>query len=103
MGVNIKRIAEIAGTSPASVSLVLNEKWRKKVRPDLARRIRRIARRRGYAGSPAARGLVLGRHFRVALCVGPLPAEHPVLGVFSTYELLSIISSRLNGRGYAVE
>lgn len=103
MTISIKKIAAFAGTSTAAVSLVLNDKWHKKVRPEIAQKVIQVARRKGYVGSATARGLVMQKHFRVTVFLPEFLLGHPLLGWSSTYELLSIISAGLNAGGYALE
>ena len=100
---NVQKIAELAKTSPASVSLVLNEKWRKKVNPLVARRIKHIAEEHAYVRNSAGRGLALQRSFRVALCVEGSLAEHPVISWLSFHEQLFIVMAKLNDAGYAID
>ncbi len=95
-------IAREVGMSPATVSLVLNGKWRKKVRPDIAINIQALAARHGYTGNPAARSLVLRRHFRVALCISQAFISRPVIGAFSYHALLAELAGRLGQQRYAM-
>ncbi len=88
--------------SPATVSLVLNGKWRKKVRPNIAKNVQAIAARHGYTGNPAARSLVLRRHFRVALCISQAFISRPVIGSFSFHALLAELAGRLGAYRYAM-
>jgi len=103
MAIDIKTIARRARTSAASVSFVLNNKWRKRVRPEVARRIKRVAKRYNYTRSSAARGLALKRRFRIALCIQGFLTEHPIIGAFSFHELLSAVTARANRKGYALD
>ena len=103
MAIDIKDIAKRAGTSAASVSFVLNNKWRKKVKPEIARRIKQIAERYNYMRNSTARGLAMKRRFRIALCIQGLLTEHPIMGTFSFHELLSTVTARLNKKGYALD
>ncbi|MFH1616686.1 MAG: LacI family DNA-binding transcriptional regulator [Planctomycetota bacterium] len=100
---NVQKIAELAKTSPASVSLVLNNKWRKKVNLLVAKRVMRIVDKHAYVRNSAGRGLAMQRSFRVALCVEGSLAEHPVMGWFSFHEHFFIITAKLNDAGYAID
>lgn len=68
MRVTIEQIAEAAGTSPGTVSRVLNGRF-KENRPAVARKadkIRQIARELGYRRNNAARTMATGRFGQVA-------------------------------------
>ena len=101
--INVQKIAGLAKTSSTSVSLVLNDKWKKKVNPDTARRIKRVVEKHAYVCNPAAKGLATQRTMRIALCMEGLLTEHPLMGDFSFHELLSILAARLNEAGYALD
>ncbi|MFD7549918.1 LacI family DNA-binding transcriptional regulator [Streptomyces sp. NPDC059816] len=64
-------VARAAGVSQAAVSLVLGDKWRGRVAPTTAERVRAAARDLGYRPNLAARNLRLGRT-RTALLVVPV-------------------------------
>lgn len=95
-------IAREVGMSPATVSLVLNGKWRKKVRPEIVKSVKNIAARHAYTGNPAARSLVLRRHFRIALCVPESLISRPLIGAFSFHALLAELAGRLGAQRYAM-
>ncbi len=63
-------VAERAGVSQATVSLVLRERWRGRVSPARVDAVRIAARELGYRPNQAARSLRLGR-VRTALVVVP--------------------------------
>lgn len=63
-------VAHAAGVSQAAVSLVMSDKWRGRVSPATAERVRTAARALGYRPNAAARNLRLGRT-RTALLVVP--------------------------------
>ncbi|SFS55753.1 MULTISPECIES: LacI family DNA-binding transcriptional regulator [Streptomyces] len=63
-------VAERAGVSQATVSLVLRERWQGRVSPARAETVRAAARELGYRPNLAARSLRLGRT-RTALVVVP--------------------------------
>lgn len=68
--VTIRRVAEAAGVSRATVSRVMNGNAR--VDPELVRRVREAAQRLGYEPSAVARSLALGRTGMVAIVVPDL-------------------------------
>lgn len=103
MTIDIKTLAGFAGTSPASVSLVLNDKWHKKVKPQVAEKVKEIARKHNYVCNSRARGLVLKRNFRIGLYLEEDLAHQPLLGTFSAHQMLSHISTKLNEYGYGLE
>ncbi|MFB7244995.1 LacI family DNA-binding transcriptional regulator [Streptomyces populi] len=68
-------VAEAAGVSQAAVSLVLGDKWRGRVSPTTAERVRHAAQELGYRPNLAARNLRLGRTRTVLLVVPALTTE----------------------------
>ncbi|AJE39874.1 LacI family DNA-binding transcriptional regulator [Streptomyces nodosus] len=68
-------VARTAGVSQAAVSLVLGDKWRGRVSPTTAERVRRAAQELGYRPNLAARNLRLGRTRTVLLVVPALTTE----------------------------
>ncbi|KAB1989360.1 LacI family transcriptional regulator [Streptomyces triticiradicis] len=68
-------VAEAAGVSQAAVSLVLGDKWRGRVSPATAERVRHAAQELGYRPNLAARNLRLGRTRTVLLVVPALTTE----------------------------
>ncbi|MFE4700201.1 LacI family DNA-binding transcriptional regulator [Streptomyces sp. NPDC056738] len=68
-------VAEAAGVSQAAVSLVLGDKWRGRVSPATAERVRGAAQELGYRPNLAARNLRLGRTRTVLLVVPALTTE----------------------------
>ncbi|MFE2537638.1 LacI family DNA-binding transcriptional regulator [Streptomyces sp. NPDC059371] len=68
-------VAEAAGVSQAAVSLVLGDKWRGRVSPATAERVRDAAQELGYRPNLAARNLRLGRTRTVLLVVPALTTE----------------------------
>lgn len=65
-----RHVAERAGVSQATVSLVLRDRWRGRVSPQRAEAVREAARELGYRPNLAARSLRLGST-RTALIVVP--------------------------------
>ncbi|MFF7141896.1 MULTISPECIES: substrate-binding domain-containing protein [Streptomyces] len=68
-------VARTAGVSQAAVSLVLGDKWRGRVSPTTAERVRQAAQELGYRPNLAARNLRLGRTRTVLLVVPALTTE----------------------------
>ncbi|MFJ2235992.1 LacI family DNA-binding transcriptional regulator [Streptomyces sp. NPDC087859] len=68
-------VAQAAGVSQATVSLVLGDKWRGRVADATAERVRRAAHELGYRPNLAARNLRLGRTRTVLLVVPALTTE----------------------------
>ncbi|MGW5235633.1 LacI family DNA-binding transcriptional regulator [Streptomyces nodosus] len=68
-------VARTAGVSQAAVSLVLGDKWRGRVSPATAERVRQAAQELGYRPNLAARNLRLGRTRTVLLVVPALTTE----------------------------
>jgi len=64
---NIKRIAELAGVSKATVSRVLNDYPH--IRPELRDRVLRVVRETGYERNPVARMLTANRSNMIGLII----------------------------------
>lgn len=75
-------VAQAAGVSQAAVSLVLGDKWRGRVSPATAERVREAARDLGYRPNLAARNLRLG-HTRTVLLVVPALTTEFFAGVYT--------------------
>lgn len=103
MRVTIRDIARMTGTSPAAVSFVLNNRDEKRVAPAKREAILEAVRATGYRRNPAAAGLVLGRHFRMGLCIHGLFHQYPILGNVSHYEALSCLTQRLHSAHYGID
>lgn len=65
--VTLRDIAEQVGVSVSAVSLVLNDRGRGRVRPDLAERIRVVAAELGYVPNLLARGLKTRQSLTIGL------------------------------------
>jgi LacI family transcriptional regulator len=65
--VTLRDIAEQVGVSVSSVSLVLNDRGRGRVRPDVAERIRAVAAELGYVPNLLARGLKTKQSLTIGL------------------------------------
>lgn len=59
-GITQREIARLAGTSQATVSLVLNDAATGRLAPETVTRVREVIRETGYVANPAARQLVRG-------------------------------------------
>ncbi|WP_394435391.1 LacI family DNA-binding transcriptional regulator [Streptomyces sp. SGAir0957] len=75
-------VARAAGVSQAAVSLVMGDKWRGRVAPATAERVREAARALGYRPNLAARNLRMGRT-RTALLVVPALTNEFFAGVYT--------------------
>ncbi|MEU5363630.1 LacI family DNA-binding transcriptional regulator [Streptomyces sp. NPDC005925] len=75
-------VAQAAGVSQATVSLVLGDKWRGRVSAATAQRVRDAARDLGYRPNLAARNLRLG-HTRTVLLVVPVLTTEFFAGVYT--------------------
>ncbi|WP_338694695.1 LacI family DNA-binding transcriptional regulator [Streptomyces sp. Q6] len=75
-------VARAAGVSQAAVSLVMGDKWRGRVAPATAERVRTAAQQLGYRPNLAARNLRLGRT-RTALLVVPALTNEFFAGVYT--------------------
>ncbi|WP_405579733.1 LacI family DNA-binding transcriptional regulator [Streptomyces sp. NBC_01092] len=75
-------VAQAAGVSQATVSLVLGDKWRGRVAEATAERVRQAARELGYRPNLAARNLRLG-HTRTVLLVVPALTTEFFAGVYT--------------------
>ena len=101
--ITIKELAKMAQTSPAAVSLVLSDKWRKKVRPEVAATVQQLSRKHNFARSVAGRSLAMQRNFRVAICASSSLIDHEVMGVYSFHEQLGIVSAELSKSQYSID
>jgi LacI family transcriptional regulator len=99
----IKELAKLANTSTATVSLVLNGKWQKMVRPDIAKKVQELSKQHNFTLNIAGRSLVMQRNFRVAVCAGSSLIDHPVMGAYSFHEQLGIISAELSKSSYSID
>lgn len=99
----IKELAKLANTSTAAVSLVLNGKWQKRVRPDIAEKIQELVKEHSFTLNIAGRSLVMQRKFRVAVCASSSLIDHPVMGAYSFHEQLGIISAELSKSSYSID
>ena len=99
----IKKLAKLAHTSTAAVSLVLNDKWQKKVRPDIALRVQNLAEKHNFSLNIAGRSLVMQKHFHVAVCAESSLIDHEVMGAYSFHEQLGIISAELSKSQYSID
>ncbi len=93
---NLRRIAELAGTSHTTVSRALNNS--PLVARETRERIVRIAEELGYQINAGARGLSTG----VRMTVGLLYSYHPgrQIASFYTAQLMHLMGARLAARGF---
>ncbi len=103
MAITIRDIAKCAQTSVSAVSLVLNEKWEKKVPKDTVARVKQAIKKYHYVQNPVGRGLALKKKFRISLGIYGSLMEHPLIGAFSFHELLSYVASIISQSGYAID
>ncbi|MHC4874375.1 MAG: LacI family DNA-binding transcriptional regulator [Planctomycetota bacterium] len=99
----LKQLAEAAGVSMASVSLVLNNKWEKKVKPAIAEKILKLTEKHNFLLNPVGKGLTMKKSYRIALVIEGEMSAHPVLGSYSFHEVVSTIASNINNAGYALD
>ncbi len=99
----IKELARLAGTSVATVSLVLSGKDRGRVGAVRRRAILALARARRYRRNLPARALAEGRTYRIGLCLEGALGDHPIIGQFSLHERLACAAARVQAAGYAIE
>lgn len=92
-------VAERAGVSSATVSLVVNGKAEGRVSPETADRVRKVVAEMGYTVDPSARGLATGRRHCVALVASDMTnpfistiAAGVAEGLGSDYQLLLAVS-----------
>lgn len=100
---NIKELAQLAGVSVGSTSMVMSGKWEKKVRPEIARKILKIAEKHHYKVNPLGRSLHLKQYLRIALIMEGTFIEHPTLGALSFHEFLGVAADKLNIHGYSID
>jgi DNA-binding LacI/PurR family transcriptional regulator len=103
MRLSIYNIADLAGTSASTVSLVLNKKDSGRVSAKTREKILAIVRQQGYRQRHTARGLKLGKTFHVGFCFDGTLEQNPIIGHFSTYDLLRYAVSSLSQAGYGVK
>ncbi|HTL52077.1 MAG TPA: LacI family DNA-binding transcriptional regulator [Planctomycetota bacterium] len=103
MGITIKEIARITGTSLTAVSFVLNGKDSGAVSAPKKDLILKAIEKYGYKQNNLARGLQAKRTFHIAICVRGFFDEYPLLGNFSTHEAISRMMRRFTERGYSAE
>jgi LacI family transcriptional regulator len=101
--ITIRELSQLAGVSTATVSLVLNGKDEGRVSPATRDAIRELAAKHGYRANQNARALVEGRTYRLAIAVAGNLTQHAILGQFSLYDRLTMISAAAHAAGYAIE
>ena len=96
MAVTIREIAKLTDCSPTAVSFVLNGKDAGRVSAEKRAAILEAVKKYRYRRNPAAHGLTTRRVFRVGLCMVAAADTHPVLGRFSRYEHVALVSRALH-------
>ena len=99
----IKDLARIAKVSTGSASMVMSNKWHKKVKPDVAEKILRIAREHNYVVNPLGRSLQQNKFFRIAIIMEGSFLDHPLIGTFSFHDFIGVASDRLSASGYSLD
>ncbi len=100
---NIKDIARLAGASVGSTSMVLNNKWHKKVNPEIAQKIIKTAEKYNYKLNPLGRSLQSMQYFRIAIMIEGQFKQHAPIGTFSFYDFISVVGDKLNKSGYSLD
>jgi len=103
MGITIVELARLAGVSDTTVSLVLSGKHRGRVSAARRKQILALARKHGYRPNLMARGLVKGRHYRIAVCWGGPLSNEEILGQVHRYERLALFCRGFHAAGYSIE
>lgn len=103
MDLTIKDIARLAGVSPTAVSFVLNNKAAGNISPEKQRLVAKIVRQHGYKQNRTAKGLILRRSYRIAVCYSGPPDVHPWFGEASHHLLINHIASRLHQTDYGID
>jgi len=101
--ITLQELARLAGVSHTSVSLVLHGKHRGRVSAAKREEILRLVREYGYRPNLAARGLVQGRTYRLALCIHGFLEHRPLLGQFSFHDALAVATRKTQAAGYTIE
>ncbi len=100
---SIRELAEAVGASTATVSLVLNKKWDKKVKKSVAEKVLHLASKHDYSPNPLGKGLMLNKYYRISLVVDGNMLNHPLVGAFSLHDFIIRVSKQLNQAGYALD
>ncbi len=100
---NLKELADAVGVSTASVSLVLNNKWHKKVKKSIAEKILQLTAEHHFSLNPLGRGLTMKKFFRISLVIAHDMADYPLMGAFSLHDFITHITGSLNNAGYALD
>ena len=104
MPMTLRELATMAGVSVGAVSLVLNGKDKGQVSAARRERILALARRHGYRSNQAAKALVEGRTYHVALCHDrDLRSHQSLVEVYGLVNLLHRFSDALQSSGYSIE
>jgi DNA-binding LacI/PurR family transcriptional regulator len=100
---NIKELAGLAGVSVGSASMVMGGKWQKKVRPETAERILKIAEEHNYVINPLGRSLQSSQYMRMAVIMENGFRKYPLMGALSFHDLMGIVADRFNEHGYSLD
>ena len=92
---SLRSIAQQAGVSTTLVSYVLNGKMQNRIKPEVAARVREIAKRLNYSPNQIARSLKANKTFTIGLVVADI--SNP----FSS-EMARIIEDQADKAGYTV-
>jgi LacI family transcriptional regulator len=101
--ITIRELAQIAGVSTATVSFVLSGKDEGRVSHATRDAIRELAIKHGYRTNRSARALAEGRTYRLAIAIEGDLHQHAIIGQFSLYDRLGLISAAAQAAGYAIE
>lgn len=103
MAITLQELAQLAGVSHTTVSLVLRGKHQGRVSEATRKQILNLVEKHGYRPNVAARGLVQGRTYRIALCIQGYLEHRAIIGQFSFHQSLALLSRRIHAAGYTIE
>ena len=103
MAVTLAELARLAGVSHTTISLALSGKHKGRVSEATRKRILALALKHGYRTNIAAKGLVQGRTYRIAVCIQGRLQDCAIIGGYSLYERLALFSRGIQEAGYAME
>lgn len=103
MAATLEDLAQLAGVSKTTVSLVLNGRCEGRVSQATREQILRLTRKYGYRTNVAARGLRQRKAFRIGICIHGSLGSHAVMGEFSFYDRLGLLARQTHAAGYALE
>jgi LacI family transcriptional regulator len=103
VGITIRELAGLAGVSPATVSLVLNDKHRGQVSEAVRQRVLALSRERHYRSNQAAKALVQRCAYRIALCHEGGVRRYGLLEIYGLFNIIDMFSERLQPAGYSID